>query len=455
MTDPALLAVASLWLLSLLVAVWLARRGGVPGALYRETGSRLQDALAQAGTWRGEAEQAKLQLAVETERTARLEIVERSLDQSHATEAKLGADLAAAAALATQERAHAAASLKLLQETREQMTLEFGQLAHRVTAQHSETFKTQNKEQMDALLAPMREKITEFHGWLATTHKESIEGRAGLAEHLKLVLQHGATMTEETAKLTRALKGDVRQQGAWGEMILEALLERSGLTRGEHYEHQGSITGDEGQRLRPDIVLHLTTEQCVVIDSKVSLTAFDGFVNAESDAAKQTHLGAHRTSLRSHIDGLAKKNYADATGSRIGFVVMFVPVENALATAMQADPGLAAYAYERNIGIATPVTLLMVLRTIHTVWRSEQRNTNAEKIAERAGFLYDKFQGFAEDLLAVGRALDTAKKSHDAALGKLSDGPGNLVGQIEKLKKLGAKTGKTVPAALVAAANEE
>ena len=456
MSDPfSLIAIAFVWAASLIAVVVLARRGQVSADLHRDIEGRWQTAVAQLDGHRHATAKAELKYELEAQRAARLEVVERSLDTARDQLATATSNLATAHAVAEQDRTHAAESLALLQGARQQMKLEFQQLAQGITAQHGETFKTQNKEQVEALLHPLRERITEFQQWLATTHTETGKERASLGEHIKLLIQHGATMTDETAKLTRALKGDVRQQGAWGEMILDTILERSGLVHGEHYTRQVSVTAEDGQRLRPDVVLHVSTDQRMVIDSKVSLKAFEGYVNAGDDVTRTAHLGQHHQSIRSHIDALASKEYATAIGSRLGFVVMFVPIESALAAALQADPDLANYAADRHVGIATPVTLLMVLKTIHTVWRSEQRNTNAEAIATRAGLLYDKFQGFTEDVLAIGKGLDGARKSYDAAIGKLSTGSGNLIGQAQKLKALGARTGKSVAPALLTAAGED
>ena len=450
-----LLATACGWVLSLIAVTLLVRRGQVSVDLHQDMVARWQEAVAQLDESRHATAKAELKYELEAQRATRLEVVEQSLDALRNQLATATSDLATARAVAEQERTHAAESFTLLQDAREQMKLEFQQLAHGITAQHGETFKTQNKEQVEALLLPLRERITEFQAWLATTHTETHRERASLGEHIKLLIQHGATMTDETTKLTRALKGDVRQQGAWGEMILDAILERSGLVHGEHFTRQESVTAEDGQRLRPDIVVHVLADQRMVIDSKVSLKAFEGYVNAADDATRTAHLGQHYQSVRKHIDTLSSKQYGTAIGSRLGFVVMFVPIESALAAAMQADPDLANYAADRHVGIATPVTLLMVLKTIHTVWKSEQRNANAEAIATRAGLLYDKFQGFTEDVLAVGKSLDGARRSYDAAIGKLSIGSGNLIGQAQKLKALGARTGKSLAPTLLTSAGEE
>ena len=456
MGDPAMFGtLAVVWLLSLAAAGWLARRGQVSADLHRDLTARLLAGDAQAEALRQTAGQATLKYELEAQRAARLETVELSREAVRSQLAMVQTELGTTRAIADQERLHAAENLALLQDTRAKMTLEFQQLAHGITAQHGETFKLQNKEQVEALLHPLRENIGEFQKWLATTHTETVKDRAGLGAQIKVLLEQGTTMTDETAKLTRALKGDVRQQGAWGEMILDTILERSGLVHGEHFTRQESVTSEDGLRLRPDVVVHVLSDQRMVIDSKVSLKAFEGFVNAEDDATRTAQLGQHHQSIRKHIDTLSAKQYATATGSRLGFVVMFVPIEGALAAAMQADPDLANYAADRHVGIATPVTLLMVLKTIHTVWKSEQRNTNAEEIAKRAGQLYDKFRGFTDDMLKIGNGLEGARAAYDTAMGKLSTGNGNLVGQAQKLKELGARAGKSVAPALLTAAGFE
>jgi DNA recombination protein RmuC len=255
-------------------------------------------------------------------------------------------------------------------------------------------------------------------------------------------------MTSETRNLTLALRGEAQTQGAWGEMILSTILQRSGLREGEEYVTQESHATDEGVRLRPDVIVNLPDDNRIVIDSKVSLSAFTDYVNDGDPVSKAEHLARHVASMHSHIKGLSRKEYHRVTG--LDFVIMFVPIEGALAAALQDDPELTSFAAEHNVAIGTPTTLMLALRTVANVWHVERRNKNAEAIAERAGKLYDKFVGFSVDMQALGEQLAKARRAYDDALGKLSTGSGNLVRQTEMLKALGAKTSKALPLELAA-----
>lgn len=459
MSDPLfnppvliVLTTSLLWIVLLALAVLMLRRGTVSAYLYRDTERRLAASLQHCAELQGDKQLAETRAAIAETMAARVPTLENALHEREGQVTAARLELSVAQTLIEQERKQAAEKLQLVEDARERMTLEFRSLAQNIMADHSETFRNQNREQVDGLLQPLREKIVEFQQGLAQAHTESGKERVSLGEQVRALMERGASMERETTNLTRALKGDVRIQGAWGEMILEAILERSGLTEGDHYTRQGSIADEDGRRFRPDVLLRLPGEQIVVIDSKVSLSAFEGYINAEDEALRGGHLARHRGSLRSHIDGLAAKNYAGVSGSRLDCVIMFVPIEGALAVALTHDPEIAAYAAEKNVAIATPVTLLMTLKTVMTVLRSEQRNTNAEQIAKRAGLLYDKFHGFASDLLAVGKSLDAAKASYDQATAKLSTGNGNVVSQVETLKRMGAKTTKALPPALLLAA---
>ena len=259
-------------------------------------------------------------------------------------------------------------------------------------------------------------------------------------------------MGRETKELTEALRGRSQVQGAWGEMVLQTILERSGLRAGAEYIAQKSIAGEDGQRLRPDVVVNLPGGQQLVVDSKVSLTAFDGLVNARSDEERTDHLRGHLASVRNHVAALGSKEYHLATGTTLDYVIMFVPIEGALAAALQADPSLMAFAADRNVAITTPTTLMIALRTVANVWQVERRNQNAEDIAARAGKLYDKFANFAKDLHAVGESLSRARSSYDDAMAKLVTGKGNIVRQLEQLKTMGGRTSKTLPPSLLDAA---
>jgi DNA recombination protein RmuC len=345
----------------------------------------------------------------------------------------------------SQERTQAADKLRLLTEAKEQMTLEFQRLASGVMEQHGENFKKQNKEQIDALLNPLREKLGEFQTGLQAAQKETAVERATLGEQIRQLLQQGDRMTTETTNLTRALKGKSQTQGAWGEMVLASILERSGLLKDQHYFLQESVANDEGRRLRPDAKVKLPGAPHLVIDAKVSLNAFEAHVNAENDEDRATHLEAHLRSLRTHIATLASKDYHAAAGSEVDYVIMFVPIEGALSVALTHDPELTALAIERGVTIATPTTLMIALRTIANVWRVDNRNQNAELIAAEAGRLYDKFVGFTDDMKSLGARLIQAQSTYDNAMNKLSNGQGNLMARAEHLKRRGAKTSKSLP----------
>jgi DNA recombination protein RmuC len=348
-----------------------------------------------------------------------------------------------------QERKQADEKVTLLTEARERMTQEFKVLASDVMKLHGETFSKQNTEQIGSILAPLREKLAELSQGLQKSHDESVQGRATLAEQIRQLSKDSEKMTTEASSLARALRGKAQTQGAWGEMILASILERSGLREGEEYVAQQSHATEDGERLRPDVVVTLPGDQRIVIDSKVSLAAFDAHVNAGSDAERAAELTRHVASIRTHIKTLASKEYHSATASQLDYVIMFIPIEGALAAALQAEPNLTAFAVENNVAIATPTTLMIALRTVANVWQVERRNRNAENIAMRAGRIYDKLVAFIEDMQSLGKRLNQARLCYDQAMGKLSSGRGNLVLQVDQLKSLGARTSKTLPASMV------
>jgi DNA recombination protein RmuC len=270
-----------------------------------------------------------------------------------------------------------------------------------------------------------------------------------LATHIRQLTEQSAEISKEALNLTRALKGDVRQQGAWGEMVLATLLERSGLREGEEYTLQEHHTTEEGHGRRPDAIVNLPENRRLVIDSKVSLKAYEQSIDAENETERALALKLHVQSMRTHIKGLAGKSYHQIDDAMLDYVIMFVPIEAALAAACNSDRDLTSFALESNVVVATPTTLMIALRTVANVWLVERRNRNALEIAARAGRLYDKVEGFVGDLQKVGEQLGRAQLSYDAALGKLSTGRGNVLGQIEKLKQLGAKASKSLPVELL------
>jgi DNA recombination protein RmuC len=371
------------------------------------------------------------QVANERERGAELLDLER--DKS----AHLLAKVSALEARMAEQAKQAEANLARFMEARQHMTDEFKAIAGDVLKSHSETFSRQNREQVDTLLKPLQEKIGEFHTGL-------IRDRAAMSEQIRALLESNVQITTEASNLTRALKGSSQTQGAWGEMILSTILEQSGLREGEQYFIQQSHTGEDGQRLRTDVEIVMPNNDRLVIDSKVSLTAFEAFVNAE-ELERERHLRAHITSVRSHITTLGEKTYHRAAKSRVDYVMMFVPIESALATAIQNDTKLVEYGMSKSVMLTTPTTLLTVLRTVRNVWDIEKRHQNAEEIAARAGALYDKVVGFLASMDKMGSHIDKAQQSFADARGQLSTGKGSVVRQVEMLRELGAKSTKQLP----------
>lgn len=347
------------------------------------------------------------------------------------------------------ERGQAAEKLELLKDAKERLSQEFKILADGLLKEHGETFSKQNREQMGNILTPLKESLTHFQQSLTNAQTETTKERATLAEQIRRLTDESAKMTLETGNLTRALKGKSQTQGAWGEMVLKSILERSGLREGEEFVSQASHSSEEGNRLRPDVMVNLPNGQKIIIDSKVSLTAFHDYVNAEDEAERAAHLARHTQSLRGHIKDLSRKEYHQLDGASVDYVILFVPIEGALAAALLNDPALTANAIDSNVTIATPTTLMIALRTVANVWQVERRNRNAEAIADRAGKLYEKFAGFLGDMGQLGDRLTNAQKSYGNAMNKLQSGPGNMVRQIEQLKELGARTSKNLSVASV------
>ncbi len=370
----------------------------------------------------------------------------REMSERHANAAT---ELATLRETLDQERLAADEKLKLLNDARETLANQFEVLANGLMTKHGEAFSKQNKEQIEGLLVPLRDRIKDFEQGLQNANAESLKERAALGAELKRLTAVSATMTAETANLTRALKGKAQTQGAWGEMVLATVLEKSGLREGEEYHTQRSHQNDEGRRLRPDVIVNLPGGDHVVLDSKVSLVAFEAHINAETEEERAVALRRHVESVRTHIKKLGGKEYQAISAGGLDYVMMFIPIEGAWAAAVNEDPELTLLAAECNVTIATPTTLMMALRTVHSVWRVERRNANAEAIAERAGKLYAKFVGFLNDFAQVGARLTQANDSYQGAMNKLSGGSGNLIWQIETLKQMGAKTSKAIPAALL------
>ena len=337
-----------------------------------------------------------------------------------------------------------------VEQLQEKFTKEFENLANKILEEKSNKFTEQNKENIKNLLSPLQDKIQNFEKKVEDTHKESIDYHAALRQQIIGLREMNAQMSKETLNLTKALKGDSKMQGNWGELVLERVLEKSGLEKGREYEVQQSFTTDEGQRVQPDVVINLPDGKKMIVDSKVTLTAYERYVNEEDDNLKEQFLKEHVSSLKRHVDQLGEKNYQDLYKIESpDFVLLFVPIEPAFALALQEDATLYNKAFERNIVIVTPSTLLATLRTIDSMWTNQKQQENAYEIARQAGALYDKFEGFVSDLIKIGKRMDEAKSEYSQAMNKLVEGKGNLVTSVEKLKKMGAKAKKSLPEAII------
>jgi len=341
-----------------------------------------------------------------------------------------------------------------LEKRQEALRKDFELLANKILDEKSEKFTLQNKENIKNILNPLQEKIKTFEEKVDLTQKESISMHSALKEQLLGLKDLNQQMTKETTNLTRALKGDSKMQGNWGELVLERVLEKSGLEKDREYFVQQSFTLPNGSRVLPDVVLHLPDGKKMIIDSKVSLTDYERLVNADDDD-KPPFLKAHVNSIRKHVDQLSEKNYQDLYDIESpDFVLMFIPIEPAFAVVVNDDNSIYNKAFEKNIVIVTPSTLLATLRTIDSMWNNEKQQQNAIEIARQAGALYDKFEGLVSDLTGVGKKIDAAKSDYSAAMNKLVDGKGNLISSVEKLKKMGAKAKKVLPEAILKRAED-
>jgi DNA recombination protein RmuC len=342
-----------------------------------------------------------------------------------------------------------------VEKLQEKFTNDFEVLANKILEEKSTKFTEQNKENLKIILNPLQEKIKLFEDKVDQTHKESIDYHAALRQQIIGLKEMNLQMSKETINLTKALKGDNKTQGNWGELVLERVLEKSGLEKDREYYVQQSFTNDDGKRILPDVVIHLPDDKKMIVDSKVSLTAYEQYVNEDDETLKAQFLKEHVASLKRHVDQLSEKKYEDIYKIESpDFVLLFIPIEPAFAVALNADNHLYNKAFEKNIVIVTPTTLLATLRTIDSMWNNEKQQKNAIEIARQAGALYDKFQSLLSDLVSIGKRIDESKKEYSNAMNKLFDGRGNLISSVEKLKKMGAKAKKAIPENIIKRASE-
>jgi DNA recombination protein RmuC len=342
------------------------------------------------------------------------------------------------------------------QDAKTTLSDQFKNLANEILEEKSKRFAEQNQKNLDTLLKPLQEKLTDFRKQVDDTYQSEARERFALKQEVEKLAGLNLKMTDETRALTNALKGESKTQGDWGELVLETILENSGLRKGEEYLVQDSHTIDDGSRLQPDVVIRLPESKHLVIDSKVSITAYTRYIQADDDATKTAELNSHVLSIKQHIQGLSAKNYQDLYGvGSIDFVLMFIPIEPAFLAAMRHAPDIYQEALKKNIVMVCPSTLLATVRTVAHLWRQEHQNRNAQEIARQCAMLYDKFVGFVEDLDKVGQRLEQAQVSYGDAIGKLKTGRGNLIRTAENVKKLGVKPNKSLPTKLTDVADDE
>lgn len=333
-----------------------------------------------------------------------------------------------------------------LQDLQQKFAAEFKNLANEIFEDKSKKFTDQNKLNLGALLDPLKERITNFEKKIDLASKESLSWNAALKEQITGLRELNMRITTEAQNLTKALKGESKVQGGWGEFILEGILEKSGLCRDREFFVQQSHTTENGSRLQPDIIINLPENKHIIIDAKVSLSAYERYCNLDNEEEKFAELKKHLLSIKSHVKNLSGKNYQQLYQLKsLDFVLMFVPVEPAFSLAIQHDVNLFNDAYDKNIVIVSPTTLLATLRTIASIWRQEYQNRNALEIARQGGDLYDKFVGFVQDLQDLGKKIDATQTGYANAMKKLTEGKGNLVTRAEKIKKLGASASKSLP----------
>jgi DNA recombination protein RmuC len=352
------------------------------------------------------------------------------------------------------ELEHARAQLKdkatELEQIQKRLTVEFENVAHKILKEHSAEFTTLNQKNIGDILSPLKEKISTFEKKVEESYEKSLRDQTDLKAELKKLQELNHKISNDAQNLTQALKGDVKKQGNWGEVVLERVLERSGLTLGREYEREVVDENSEGKQIRPDVIIHLPDKKHLIVDSKVSLVAYERLVNEQSDELRVQHLADHLKSLRSHIKMLSDRHYPSAKNlNSPDFVLLFLPIESSFSIAIQEDQELFNFAWDNKVVIVSPSTLLASLRTIASIWKQENQTKNALEIASLGASLYDKFVNFVQDLEKVGKGIAAAQSNYADALSKLHTGKGNLVRTSEKLKDLGVKTQKSLPDYLI------
>ncbi len=348
-----------------------------------------------------------------------------------------------------QEKKLSAEKLELLEKAKNELSLQFQTLAHQIFDEKSSILTSQSKETLQSALSPFQQMLQTFKQQIDDSYHRENSERASLQQEIINLRDLNLKINQEALNLTNALKGDQKVQGNWGEMVLERVLELSGLRKGHEFETQSGFRNKENKLLKPDVIVHLPGERDVVIDSKVSLTAWEKYVNSTTESKKKKHLANHLRSLKDHITGLAKKDYSELEGlNNLDFILLFMPIESAFALSFEKDEKLFSLAFTSKIIIVSPTTLLATLRSIENIWRLEHQHRNSQKIAQRAGRIYDKLCSFLEDMEKLGKQLETVHSTYDTAMSRLSRGRGNLIAQTSRFTELGVKANRTLPKTL-------
>jgi DNA recombination protein RmuC len=428
-----IISVSSLLLIGVIIGYFISRK-----VIHRNAASMDDlNAIRQA------AASMKAQL---DEKIKALSTRESELSRERESRIKLNADAAGKDMQIKNLMEQMESKKKEIDELNAKFTEEFKKVANQLFINHSGQFTKLTSEHLGQLLKPFREQIDKFEKKIDSSRESQVKESTSLKEQISQLASLNQTMSLEARNLANALKNESKTRGNWGEMILEKILESSGLIKNEHYTVQTSLKGEENNRLQPDVIIHLPEGKHLIIDSKVSLVDYERYCNAVEEEDRNVFLINHINSIYGHVDNLSSKEYQKALGvNPPDFVLMFVPVEAALLTALEHDRDLFGYAWEKNIAVISPTTLIPTLKIIYNIWRQESQNRNALAIAETGGKLYDKFAGFLNDLLQIGRCIDNARGNYDDALKKLSTGRGNIIGMAEKMKEMGAKASKQLP----------